>query len=136
MFDIKVEDPEAKKEGRSGHVHVWQNSWGFTTRSIGVMILTHGDDKGLVLPPRIAKIQVVVVPVGITAKTTDAQRAELEKGVEAIAEALKEAKVSSRSPALAFRPVRLANSAADQSLRGQSRRWAGFSIHPFNVQSS
>lgn len=93
MFDIKVEDPEAKKSGGSGHVHVWQNSWGFTTRSIGVMILIHGDNKGLVLPPRIAKIQVVVVPVGITAKTTDEQRAQLEKEVQNIESTLKEAKV-------------------------------------------
>jgi prolyl-tRNA synthetase len=93
MFDIRVEDPEAKKDGRSEHVHVWQNSWGFTTRSIGVMILTHGDDKGLVLPPRIAKIQVVIVPVGITAKTTDEQREKLEKEVENIHRVLKDAKV-------------------------------------------
>jgi hypothetical protein len=37
---------------------VWQNSWGLTTRSIGVMTMVHGDDKGLVLPPRVAPIQV------------------------------------------------------------------------------
>ena len=38
-------------------------SWGFTTRSIGALIMTHGDDKGLVLPPRIAPIQVVIIPI-------------------------------------------------------------------------
>lgn len=42
---------------------VHQNSWGFTTRSIGVMIGVHGDDKGLVLPPRVAPTPVVVVPI-------------------------------------------------------------------------
>lgn len=42
---------------------VWQNSWGFSTRSIGVMILMHGDDKGLVLPPAVAPVQVVIVPI-------------------------------------------------------------------------
>ncbi|PHT88475.1 hypothetical protein T459_10581 [Capsicum annuum] len=42
---------------------VWQNSWGFTTRTIGVMIMVHGDDKGLVLPPKVASTQVVVIPV-------------------------------------------------------------------------
>lgn len=41
----------------------WQNSWGISTRSIGVMILMHGDDKGLVLPPKVAPVQVVIVPI-------------------------------------------------------------------------
>lgn len=40
--------------------HAWQNSWGLTTRTLGVMIMTHGDDKGLVLPPRVAPKQVCV----------------------------------------------------------------------------
>lgn len=51
--------------------HVWQNSWGFTTRSIGIAIMIHGDDKGLVLPPKVAPIQVVIVPVLTNKKTTD-----------------------------------------------------------------
>jgi prolyl-tRNA synthetase len=42
---------------------VWQTSWGFTTRSIGIMVMVHGDDKGLVLPPRVANVQCVVIPV-------------------------------------------------------------------------
>ncbi|RXG51326.1 putative proline--tRNA ligase [Armadillidium vulgare] len=50
---------------------VYQNSWGITTRTIGVMVMVHGDDKGLVLPPRVAPVQVVIMPVGITASTTD-----------------------------------------------------------------
>jgi len=41
----------------------WQNSWGISTRSIGVMILMHSDDKGLVLPPKVASMQVVIVPI-------------------------------------------------------------------------
>jgi len=41
----------------------WQNSWGFTTRTLGVMIMVHGDDKGLVLPPRVAPRQAVVIPI-------------------------------------------------------------------------
>lgn len=44
--------------------YVWQNSWGLTTRSIGVMILTHGDDLGLVLPPRVTPIKAVIIPIG------------------------------------------------------------------------
>lgn len=42
---------------------VWQNSWGFSTRSIGGLILVHGDDNGLILPPRLAPTRVVIVPV-------------------------------------------------------------------------
>jgi prolyl-tRNA synthetase len=41
----------------------FQNSWGFTTRSIGVMIMIHGDDKGLVMPPKVAPIQIIIVPI-------------------------------------------------------------------------
>ena len=55
MFNITFEG-----EG-GGKKMVWQNSWGLTTRTIGVMIMVHGDDKGLVLPPRIAPLQAVFV---------------------------------------------------------------------------
>lgn len=41
----------------------WQTSWGFTTRSIGVAVMVHGDNKGLVLPPRVAPIQVIILPI-------------------------------------------------------------------------
>src|SRR6266545_2672946 len=44
--------------------HVWGTSWGMTTRLIGATIMVHGDDSGLVLPPRVAPYQVVVVPIG------------------------------------------------------------------------
>ena len=55
--------------------YVWQNSWGLTTRSIGVMIMVHGDDKGLILPPRVAPIQAVIIYI-YTSKTSqeDIQR--------------------------------------------------------------
>ncbi|CAF3909894.1 unnamed protein product [Adineta steineri] len=62
MFDITFEDPQTQAKQ-----YVYQNSWGLTTRTIGVMTMIHGDNKGLVLPPRIAKYQVVIVPCGITA---------------------------------------------------------------------
>lgn len=42
---------------------VWQTSWGISWRLIGAIIMTHGDDKGLIIPPRIAPIQVVIVPI-------------------------------------------------------------------------
>jgi bifunctional glutamyl/prolyl-tRNA synthetase len=65
MFDIVFENPETQAKE-----YVHQNSWGLTTRSIGVLVMVHGDNTGLVLPPRIAKIQVIVVPCGITAGTS------------------------------------------------------------------
>ena len=56
-FEISFLDEEQKKR------FAWQNSWGISTRSMGVMILMHSDDKGLVLPPKVAPIQVVIVPI-------------------------------------------------------------------------
>ncbi len=82
MFDISVEDPNAAKnkaEGKeSSKVNMWQNSWGLSTRSIGVMVMVHGDDQGLVMPPRVSNIQVVIVPVGLTARTTPEERQKIE----------------------------------------------------------
>lgn len=57
MFGISAEYEDGKK------LIPYQNSWGFTTRSLGVMIMVHGDDKGLVLPPRVAPLQVITVPI-------------------------------------------------------------------------
>lgn len=57
MFDIWFEDEKGKKQ------FVWQNSWGLTTRSLGVMVMWHSDNKGLILPPRVASTQVIVVPI-------------------------------------------------------------------------
>jgi len=59
-FDIKFEGKDKDKEEKE---FVWQNSWGLSTRSLGVTIMVHGDDNGLVLPPRVASIQIVVVPI-------------------------------------------------------------------------
>nr|XP_002126649.2 LOW QUALITY PROTEIN: bifunctional glutamate/proline--tRNA ligase [Ciona intestinalis] len=63
MFDISFEDPNQSGE----KCYAYQNSWGLTTRTIGVMVMVHGDDKGLVLPPKVANLQVVIVPCGVTA---------------------------------------------------------------------
>lgn len=62
MFGIEFEDPKTNQKK-----HVYQNSWGITTRTIGILTMVHGDNKGLVLPPRVACYQVVIVPCGITA---------------------------------------------------------------------
>jgi prolyl-tRNA synthetase len=55
--------------------HCWTTSWGLSTRFIGAIIMVHGDDQGLILPPRLAPIQVVVVPIY---KTDDEQRLVME----------------------------------------------------------
>ena len=66
---------------------------GLSTRTIGVMVMTHGDDRGLVVPPRVARYQVVIVPVGITAKSKDEDRNSLYREVEALEEILKAADI-------------------------------------------
>jgi prolyl-tRNA synthetase len=56
-FDVKFTSKEGKKE------YVWATSWGVSTRLIGGLIMTHSDDSGLVLPPKLAPIQVVIIPI-------------------------------------------------------------------------
>jgi len=56
-FDVTYQSEEGKLE------YVWATSWGVSTRLIGAVIMTHSDDNGLVLPPRLAPIQVVIVPI-------------------------------------------------------------------------
>ncbi|MGO3707588.1 proline--tRNA ligase [Mesonia hippocampi] len=56
-FDVKFTSKEGKQE------HVWATSWGVSTRLMGALIMTHSDDKGLVLPPKVAPNQVVIVPI-------------------------------------------------------------------------
>ena len=56
-FDVKFASKEGKLE------HVWASSWGVSTRLMGALIMTHSDDNGLVLPPNLAPIQVVIVPI-------------------------------------------------------------------------
>uniref|UniRef100_A0A8C3R300 Bifunctional glutamate/proline--tRNA ligase n=1 Tax=Cyanoderma ruficeps TaxID=181631 RepID=A0A8C3R300_9PASS len=75
MFEIVFEDP--KKPGEKQFAY--QNSWGITTRTIGVMTMIHGDNMGLVLPPRVACIQVVIIPCGITNSLSEEDREALLK---------------------------------------------------------
>jgi prolyl-tRNA synthetase len=56
-FDVKFSDKENKLD------YVWATSWGVSTRLIGALVMAHGDDQGLIMPPRIAPVQVVVVPI-------------------------------------------------------------------------
>ena len=91
MFDIVVEDPN-DPTGK-GKIYVWQNSWGLSTRTIGVMVMTHGDNQGLVLPPRVASVQAVVVPCGVTAKN----RQEMNDKCEELADTLRKVGVKARA---------------------------------------
>ncbi|MDG1503981.1 MAG: proline--tRNA ligase [Flavicella sp.] len=65
-FDVKFTNKEGKQE------HVWATSWGVSTRLIGGLIMTHSDDLGLVLPPKLAPIQVVIVPIYKSQEQLDA----------------------------------------------------------------
>ena len=56
-FDVKYVNKEGKQE------HVWATSWGVSTRLMGALVMTHSDDQGLVLPPKLAPIHVVIVPI-------------------------------------------------------------------------
>ena len=57
IFDVKFLDKDGKQK------HPWQTSWGVTTRLIGGLIMVHGDDRGLKLPPRVAPKQVMIIPI-------------------------------------------------------------------------
>ena len=59
VFDIKFEDRNQNIQ------HVWQTSWGVSTRLVGALIMSHGDDSGLRLPPRVAPVQVVIIPISV-----------------------------------------------------------------------
>jgi len=65
-FDVKFADKDGKLE------HVWATSWGVSTRLIGGLIMTHSDDEGLVLPPKLAPIQVAIVPIYKSEEQLDA----------------------------------------------------------------
>ncbi|CAL1519621.1 proline--tRNA ligase [Chitinophaga sp. MM2321] len=80
-FDVQFSNRENKLE------YVWATSWGVSTRLIGALIMVHSDDQGLVMPPRIAPIQVVIVPIY---KGPD-QKAALDEKVNVIVAELKRA---------------------------------------------
>ena len=66
--------------------YVWNTSWGVSTRLVGALIMTHGDDKGLVLPPRLAPVQVMIVPIW----KTDADRVAVLQVSHRVSEVLRE----------------------------------------------
>lgn len=78
-FDVKFSDRDNKLE------YVWATSWGVSTRLIGALVMAHSDDDGLVLPPRIAPVQVVIVPI----HKGDEQKAQIDSRVHELMKELK-----------------------------------------------
>ena len=83
-FDVKFANKEGKQE------HVWGTSWGVSTRLMGALVMTHSDDNGLVLPPNLAPIQVVIVPI----YKTDEEYEAITKVAEELVSKLKKSGVS------------------------------------------
>ncbi|MEN2486962.1 proline--tRNA ligase [Flavobacterium sp. B11] len=83
-FDVKFANAEGKQE------HVWGTSWGVSTRLMGALIMTHSDDQGLVLPPNLAPIQVVIVPI----YKTDEQLAQITEAVKDLTAKLRKLKIT------------------------------------------
>jgi len=90
MFNIMIETETGDKE------YVYQNSWGFTTRSIGVAIMIHSDNKGLVLPPPVAPLKVVIVACGMNAKTTPEVREKVYNTCEYICNVLNDQSIKTK----------------------------------------
>ncbi|PAM93366.1 proline--tRNA ligase [Flavobacterium sp. IR1] len=83
-FDVKFANAEGKQE------HVWGTSWGVSTRLMGALVMTHSDDQGLVLPPNLAPIQVVIVPI----HKTDEQLEQITTAVNDLIAKFKKLKIS------------------------------------------
>ena len=83
-FDVKFANAEGKQE------HVWGTSWGVSTRLMGALVMTHSDDQGLVLPPNLAPIQVVIVPI----YKSDEQLEAISNEVDLLVKALRKLNVS------------------------------------------
>jgi prolyl-tRNA synthetase len=83
-FDVKFTDKDNRPE------YVWASSWGVSTRLIGGLVMAHSDDDGLILPPKLAPLQVVIVPIYKGAE----QKQELDQKIAPIVQSLKQAGIS------------------------------------------
>ena len=82
-FNITFQDPDGALQ------HVWTTSWGLSTRFVGAVVMVHGDDAGLILPPRLAPIQAVIVPIC----KSDDEKAGVLEAAHKVRSALKEFRV-------------------------------------------
>ena len=76
QFELKFQSVEGKEE------YAWNTSWGVSTRMVGGMVMTHGDDQGIVVPPRLAPVQVVIVPI---VKSGDARASVIRQKADELA---------------------------------------------------
>ena len=116
-FDVQFTNKEGKME------YVWATSWGVSTRLMGALIMAHGDDNGLVLPPKLAPIQIVMVPIYKTDEERAAvldKMAALKQGLEALGHSVRIDDRDTVRPGFKFAewelkgvPVRLAMGARD-----------------------
>eukprot|EP00534_Pseudo-nitzschia_fraudulenta_P007684 CAMPEP_0201146476 /NCGR_PEP_ID=MMETSP0851-20130426/8149_1 /ASSEMBLY_ACC=CAM_ASM_000631 /TAXON_ID=183588 /ORGANISM="Pseudo-nitzschia fraudulenta, Strain WWA7" /LENGTH=672 /DNA_ID=CAMNT_0047422027 /DNA_START=209 /DNA_END=2227 /DNA_ORIENTATION=+ len=82
-FDVTFQDTDGEQKD------VWGTSWGVSTRLLGALIMTHSDDNGLVLPPRVAPIQVVIVPIA-PKKNDEEGKIAMNKALDDLVDGLKE----------------------------------------------
>lgn len=111
-FDVKFADKDGKLD------LVWGTSWGVSTRLMGALIMAHSDDEGLVLPPKLAPIQVVIVPIfkkGQAAEGVNEQALKIKEGLEQLGISVKYDDRDTNSPGWKFAeyemkgvPVRIA----------------------------
>ncbi len=98
-FDVKFQSKEGKLE------YVWATSWGVSTRLIGALIMAHSDDEGLVLPPNLAPIQVVIVPIYRTNEDFEqvsAKANEIKKQLEVLGISVKYDNRDTQKPGFKF----------------------------------
>ncbi len=116
-FDVKFADKEGKED------YVWATSWGVSTRLMGALVMAHSDDNGLVLPPKLAPFQVVIVPIYKGEEQLNAineKVAEMTKALKALGISVKYDNSDNKKPGWKFAeyelkgvPVRLAMGARD-----------------------
>ena len=115
-FEVQFLNKDNKPE------YAWATSWGVSTRLMGALIMTHSDDNGLVLPPALAPIQVVIIPIGKPAQMEqlDAKAEEIVKNLKAMGVSVKYDNADNKRPGFKFAdyelkgvPVRLVLGARD-----------------------
>ena len=84
-FDVKFRKADDELES------VWGSSWGVSTRLVGALVMTHSDDIGLVLPPRVAPVQVLIVAIPTKKKSNAGQRQGMQKTIDELHKSLKQA---------------------------------------------
>lgn len=92
-FEISFQDTDGERK------FVWTTSWGLSTRAIGALIMVHGDDSGLIMPPKVAPIQAIVIPIPGKARDEEAVRETAQRVQATLAEKFRvEADFSDKTP--------------------------------------